>query len=124
MKRLFAVLFLTCILALKGFNASAQTAWEQGWVAGYEFAMEKLKLASDAHPEWALVLQQNSPTYFNSQIITYTVIQDDYQRAMLASGSVNTDYGDYIASMKDVNDSWNGYYYGFHQAKADFVIGP
>lgn len=122
MKKLLATLLLTSIFTLKSIHASAQT-YEQGFIAGYEFASEKLKMAADRHPEWGLIVIQTSIEYFGSTIITYKDAYDDYQKCMLASNSVHADYGGYVTSMKDVNVGWNGYYWGFQQACADFVLG-
>lgn len=122
MKKFLTVFLLTAFITLKSTNVSAQT-FEQGFIAGYEFATEKLKMAADAHPEWGLIMVQISRDYFGGSIITFKDANDDYQKCMLAASSVNTDYGGYVLSMKDVNDGWNGYYWGFQQACADFVIG-
>lgn len=123
MKKSIFILFLVALFVFKASDASAQLTYDQGFVVGYQFAMDKLKIASDSHPEWALQLGQNETYYFGTVLTLWTIIQDDYQRHQLAVNAVDVDYLPYILSMKDVDDSWNGYYFGFLQATADFEIG-
>jgi|GEM_PF-1255131 len=123
MRKSLSILFLISVFAFKASDASAQLSYDEGYIVGYQFAMDKLNIASDAHPEWALYLIQKDKLILGVLITTYFVAQDDYQRHQLAVNWVNVGYLSYILSMKDVDASWNGYYFGYLQATADFEIG-